>query len=64
MEDIYLPMEANTKTINQFRWIFLLKLEGNMFTGIFSKRSVAYQQNNEYVHDTVHKAGIRGSIER
>ena len=54
------PKEKNSKTINQFRTISLLSVEGKIFFSILAKRLTTYMLENEYVDISVQKGGIPG----
>ena len=54
------PKEKNSKTINQFRTISLLSVEGKIFFSILAKRLTTYMLGNKYVDTSVQKGGIPG----
>ena len=59
-EGIYLPKEAESKTIGQFRPISILDVEGKIFMGIIAKRAVSFLQSNGYIDESIQKAGVPG----
>ena len=54
------PKEKNSKTVNQFRTISLLSVEGKIFFSLLAKRLTTYMLDNKYVDTSVQKGGIPG----
>jgi hypothetical protein len=46
---VYIPKENNSKTIDQFRPISLLNVEGKIFFAVMAKRLTAYLLKNGYI---------------
>ena len=59
-EGVYIPKEENSSRLDQFRPISLLNVDGKIFFGIISKRSMRFLLENGYIDETVQKAGIPG----
>ena len=59
-EGVYLPKEANSEKIGQFRPISLLGVMGKIYMGVIARRTVNYLQQNGYIDESVQKAGIPG----
>ena len=59
-EGIYIPKEQNSKSINQFRPISLLNVEGKIFFAILAKRLTDYLTTNGFVDTSVQKGGVPG----
>ena len=59
-EGVWIPKEENSKTIEQFRTISLLSVEGKIFFSILSRRLTEFILQNEYVDTSVQKGGIPG----
>ncbi|KAK7904929.1 hypothetical protein WMY93_017536 [Mugilogobius chulae] len=57
---IFIPKEKNSSTINQFRQISLLNVEGKMFFSIVAQRLSAFLMKNNLIDTSVQKAGISG----
>ena len=57
---ILIPKEKNSSTIDQFRQISLLNVEGKVFFGVVARRLSAFLQRNNFVDTSVQKAGIGG----
>ena len=57
---ILIPKEKNSSTIDQFRQICLLNVEGKIFFSVVAQRLSAFLQRNNYVDTSVQKAGISG----
>lgn len=53
---IFIPKELNSTTINQFRNIALLNVEGKLFFTVLAKRIARFLTNNSYI-DTSCKKG-------
>lgn len=51
-----MPKEKNSKTINQFRIISLLNVEGKIFMAVLS----GYLVDKSYIDTSIQKAGIPG----
>ena len=59
-EGIFTPNERNLKTVNQFRTISLLNVEGKIFFAILSKRLTSFLTGNSYIDTSVQKEGVPG----
>ncbi|XP_021349432.1 uncharacterized protein LOC110466448 [Mizuhopecten yessoensis] len=59
-EGIFAPKEKDSKTVEQFRTISLLSVEGKIFFSILAKRMTAYMVENSYVDTSSQKGGIPG----
>ena len=59
-EGIFTPKEQNSKTVNQFRTISLLNVEGKIFFAILAKRLVSFLTGNSYIDTSVQKGGVPG----
>ncbi|KAL2097226.1 hypothetical protein ACEWY4_006433 [Coilia grayii] len=57
---VFIPKELNSTTINQFRSIALLNVEGKLFFSILARRMTNFLKDNEYVDTSCQKAGIPG----
>jgi hypothetical protein len=55
---VYIPKEQNSTTIDQFRPISLLNVEGKIFFSVMAKRLTLYLLYNGYIDTTTHKGGI------
>ena len=56
-EGIFTPKERNSKTVNQFRTISLLNVEGKIFFAILAKRLTSFLIGNLYIDTSVQKGG-------
>ena len=59
-EECLVPKEKNSESINQFRTISLLSVEGKIFFSILSKRLTHFLTKNKYIDTSVQKGGIPG----
>ncbi|KAL7856407.1 hypothetical protein AOLI_G00200110 [Acnodon oligacanthus] len=57
-EGVWIPKEEELKTINQFRTISLLRVEGKIFFSIVARRLTDYLLRNSYIDTSVQKGGI------
>lgn len=57
---VLIPKEKNSTTVDQFRHICLLNVEGKIFFSILACRLALYLEKNGYIDTTVQKAGIPG----
>ena len=57
---ILIPKEKNSSTIDQFRQISLLNVEGKIFFSVVAQRLSVFLQKNNFVDTSVQKAGISG----
>ncbi|KAL7856411.1 hypothetical protein AOLI_G00200150 [Acnodon oligacanthus] len=57
-EGVWIPKEEELKTINQFRTISLLSVEGKIFFSIVARRLTDYLLRNSYIDTSVQKGGI------
>lgn len=55
---ILIPKEKNWATIDQFRQISLLNVEGKIVFSVVAQRLSAFLKNNNFVGTSVQKAGI------
>ncbi|XP_078617582.1 uncharacterized protein LOC144885536 [Branchiostoma floridae x Branchiostoma japonicum] len=58
---VLIPKEKDSSTINQFRNISLLNVEGKLFFSVVAKRLTSFLIANKYIDTEVQKAGIPGS---
>lgn len=59
-EGVWVPKEENSTTLEQFRKISLLKVEGRMFFSFVAHRPTKYLLKNPYIDSSVQKRGIPG----
>ena len=59
-DGIYIPKEKDSRKIEQFRPISLLKVEDKIFFGVIEKRMTRFMINNGYVNTSIQKAGVPG----
>ena len=59
-EGVYIPKEQNSSSINQFRPISLLNVEGKIFFSVMAARLTKYLTENKYLDLSVQKGGIPG----
>ena len=59
-EGIFTPKERNSKTVNQFRTISLLNVEGKLFFAVLARRLTSFLTDNAYIDTSVQKEGIPG----
>ena len=59
-EGCFVPKEANSSTINQFRTISLLDVEGKIYFSILAKRMTSFMINNNYIDTSTQKGGVGG----
>lgn len=57
-EGVWIPKEEESKTIDQFRTISLLSVEGKIFFSIVARRLTDYLLRNSYIDTSVQKGGI------
>ncbi|KAL2095427.1 hypothetical protein ACEWY4_010146 [Coilia grayii] len=57
---VFIPKEANSTTIGQFRSIALLNVEGKIFFSVLAKRLTSYLVSNGYIDTSCQKAGVPG----
>ncbi|XP_067284127.1 uncharacterized protein [Pseudorasbora parva] len=57
-EGVWIPKEEESKTIDQFRNISLLSVEGKIFFSIVARRLTDYLLRNSYIDTSVQKGGI------
>lgn len=60
MGGILIPKEQKYSTIDQFRQISLLNVEGKIFFSVVAQRLSVFLQKNNFVDTLVQKAGISG----
>lgn len=59
-EGVWIPKEEKSITIEQFRSISLLNVEGKIFFSVLSQRLSDYLLKNQYIDPSVQKGGIPG----
>jgi hypothetical protein len=59
-EGIFIPKEKNSRTVEEFRTISLLNVEGKIFFAILARRMTSYITENQYVDTSVQKGGVPG----
>ena len=59
-EGVYIPKEQDSRTLDQFRPISLLNVDGKVFFGVIAKRTMHFLLANGFVDKSVQKAGIPG----
>ena len=59
-EGCFVPKEENSTSIDQFREISLLSVEGKLFWTVIAKRMNEYMVNNKYIDTTMQKGGVSG----
>ncbi len=57
---VYIPKQQDAETIEQFRSIALLNVEGNMFFFVMARRMSTYIMENNLIDTSCQKAGIPG----
>ncbi len=57
---VYIPKQQDAKTIEQFRSIAPLNVEGKMFFSVMARRMTNYITENNYIDTSCQKAGIPG----
>ncbi|KAL7850072.1 hypothetical protein SRHO_G00194210 [Serrasalmus rhombeus] len=57
-EGVWIPKEEESKTIDQFRTISLLSVEGKIFFSIVARHLTDYILRNSYIDTSVQKGGI------
>jgi len=59
-EGVFTPKEKNSKTVNQFRTIALLNVEGKIFFAILARRLTSFLTENKFIDTSVQKGGVPG----
>ena len=59
-EGLYLPKEADSKVLGQFRPVSLLNIDGKIMFGILAKRIIKFVTENGYINESNQKAGLPG----
>ena len=59
-EGCFVPKEANSSSIDQFRTISLLDVEGKIFFSIIARRLTNYMVKNGYIDTSSQKGGVEG----
>ncbi|XP_052260987.1 uncharacterized protein LOC127865138 [Dreissena polymorpha] len=59
-EGIFTPKERNSKTVNQFRTISLLNVEGKIFFAILARRLKSFLTGKAYINTSSQKGGVPG----
>ncbi|KAJ8346703.1 hypothetical protein SKAU_G00281040 [Synaphobranchus kaupii] len=57
---VLIPKEKNSTTIEQFRQINLLNVEGKIFFSVLAKRMAKYLNQNHFIDTSIQKAGNAG----
>ncbi len=57
---IFIPKEWNSTTIDQFRSIALLNVEGKLFFSVLARRMTSFLSRNHYIDTSCQKAGLSG----
>ncbi len=57
---VFIPKEKNSTTIEQFRQINLLNIEGKIFFSVLAQRLTQYLKQNHFIDTSIQKAGIAG----
>lgn len=57
---VSIPKQQNAKTIEQFRSIALLNVEGKIFFSVMARRMTTYLTGNNYIDTSCQKAGVLG----
>ncbi|KAJ8393294.1 hypothetical protein AAFF_G00061950 [Aldrovandia affinis] len=57
---VSIPKQQNAKTIEQFRSIALLNVEGKLFFSVMARRMTTYLMENNYIDTSCQKAGVPG----
>lgn len=58
--EILIPKENSSSTMEQFRQISLLNVEGKIFFTVVAQRLSVFLQKNNFVDTSVQKAGVSG----
>ena len=56
----FIPKELNSKTLDQFREISLLDVEGKIFWAIIARRMNKFLLQNQFIDTSVQKGGVAG----
>ena len=59
-DGVYIPKEQNSSSINQFRPISLLNVEGKIFFSVMAARLTTFLLKNGYLDMSVQKGGVPG----
>jgi hypothetical protein len=59
-EGCFVPKEERSESIEQFRTISLLNVEGKIFFSVLARRMTNYMVDNQYVDTSVQKGGVPG----
>jgi len=59
-EGIFTPKERNSETVNQFRTISLLNVEGKVFFAVLAMRLTSFLTDNAYINTYIQKGGVPG----
>merc|ERR1712240_820684 len=59
-DGVYIPKEQDSSSINQFRPISLLNVEGKIFFSVMASRLSTFLLENNYLDVSVQKGGIPG----
>lgn len=57
-EGVWIPKEESSSTIEQFRVISLLSVEGKIFFSILARRLTEFLLSNTYIDTSVQKGGV------
>ena len=59
-EGIFIPKEDGATSIEKFRTISLLNVEGKLYFALWSDRLVTYTLSNKYIDTSIQKGGVPG----
>jgi hypothetical protein len=59
-EGIFTPKERDSTSINQFRTISMLNVEGKGFFALLARRTTSFLTANKYVNTSIQKGGVPG----
>ena len=59
-EGIFIPKEDGATSVEKFRTISLLNVEGKLYFALWSDRLVTYTLSNKYIDTSIQKGGVPG----
>merc|ERR1712039_801923 len=59
-DGVFIPKEENASTVEKFRTISLLNVEGKLFFSLKSERILDFALANEYIDTSIQKGGVPG----
>ena len=59
-EGVFIPKEENASSVEKFRTISLLNVEGKLFFSLKSERILDFALANEYIDTSIQKGGVPG----